>query len=180
VKLGSRSALRRPHLRGRTPACARQRHYNRQHGCTQQGNRGPLPPGSVTQRRSGPPPRQHQGPFPQPQRPLPQPQRPVPNFPKFLHHQRSSALPAQTAAKIADPRPRRHNTHPLLVPPPFQSQRTKVYTAMHRPPAEETNAADITGGTCLLHNNGPPLHYRQTQQTAVPCRHGLRPLHVSA
>jgi hypothetical protein len=35
-----------------------------------------------------------------------------------------------------------------------------VHSDMRLPPAGETNAADITGGTCLPYNDKPPLHYR--------------------
>jgi hypothetical protein len=37
-----------------------------------------------------------------------------------------------------------------------------VYRVLRLLPAEETNAADNTGGTCLLYNNLPPLHYGST------------------
>jgi hypothetical protein len=36
--------------------------------------------------------------------------------------------------------------------------------------SRKTNAADITGSTCLRHYGRPPLHHRQTNQTAVPGR----------
>jgi hypothetical protein len=59
------------------------------------------------------------------------------------------------------PLPRRHRTHPLLVPPPLRSPGAKVNSAVLLPPAGQTNAADITGGTCLLYDR-PPLHYGET------------------
>ncbi|XP_023723409.1 uncharacterized protein LOC111873161 [Cryptotermes secundus] len=42
--------------------------------------------------------------------------------------------------------------------------------------SREPDAADIIGGTCLTYDNRPPLHNRQSQETAVPSQHGFGPL----
>jgi hypothetical protein len=42
-----------------------------------------------------------------------------------------------------------------------------VYSALHLPPAGETNAAEVTGGTCLRHNY-KPLSKRRFLVDAVP------------
>jgi hypothetical protein len=34
-----------------------------------------------------------------------------------------------------------------------------VYSTLLLPQAGKTNAADTTGGTCLLYNDRPPFHY---------------------
>jgi hypothetical protein len=114
-----------PHLRGRTSADARQRHTN----CTPTRYQGPLSEAGVTQRRAGPSPNQLQGSSPQLQKPLLQ-------FPRSPHqHQRSPPRPQEPPPEHHVPLPTRHSTHPLLVPPPFRRQCTKVYTTLHPPPA---------------------------------------------
>jgi hypothetical protein len=61
-----------------------------------------------------------------------------------------------------------------------------VYSVLLLPPGEETNAADTTGGICLLYNDRLPFHHGWIQKTAVPVdtcsdlcvyRHGLVPRH---
>jgi hypothetical protein len=55
--------------------------------------------------------------------------------------------------------PRPPEPPPELLLSSLPSPRAKVYPALRLPPAEETNATDITGGTCLLYNDRPPLRY---------------------